>query len=187
MRIARLLSSHNDLSTPRSPSGCSSSVSVSTFAHGAGSAHDLRESSGQAGVCYHSHGQQSPWLSILHPKIEKILNSFHPHRHFTFNYQLVFGNFSRHISQKEYLGHYYRLEVNMGPTTQITKNELRRRAGLLNVSEAARYLGINPRQFRYRIDSRGWPQPSIRIGSKPRRYYSQEALEQLQRLLAQKR
>lgn len=29
--------------------------------------------------------------------------------------------------------------------------------------------------------------PAIRIGSKPRRYYSQEALEQLQRLLAQKR
>ena len=75
----------------------------------------------------------------------------------------------------------------MGPTTEITKDELRRRAGLLNVSEAAAHLGMNPRRLRYQLDCGGLPQPTVRIGSKPRRYYSQEALEQLQRLLAQKR
>jgi hypothetical protein len=110
-----------------------------------------------------------------------------PISHSTPNCQFVFGNFSRRISQNECVEHYYRLEVNMGPTTEITKDELRRRAGLFNVSEAAAHLGMDPRRLRYQLDWGRLPQPTVRIGSKPRRYYSQEALEQLQRLLAQNR
>lgn len=68
-------------------------------------------------------------------------------------------------------------------TTTITKDELRRRAGILNIGEAAVQLGIDARRFRYHIECGIMPQPTVRIGSKPRRYYSQEALQQLQRLL----
>lgn len=71
----------------------------------------------------------------------------------------------------------------MEHTTTITKDELRRRAGLLNIGEAAAQLGVDPRRFRYQLDCGIMPQPTVRIGSKPRRYYSQEALQQLQRLL----
>ena len=86
MRIAKwagLLSGHDDLLTPlesfRLVQLCLHKDFQLTVQD---QCMNSRKCSGQAGVCYHSHGQQSPWLSILHPKIEKIMNpkvpcSFH--------------------------------------------------------------------------------------------------------------
>ena len=74
----------------------------------------------------------------------------------------------------------------MSQVTTITREELRRRAGLFNIGEAAAQLGIAPRRFRYQLECGVVPQPLVRIGSKSRRYYFQEELEPLQRLLVQR-
>jgi predicted HTH domain antitoxin len=41
----------------------------------------------------------------------------------------------------------------MSQVITITREELRRRAGILNIGEAAELIGIQPRRFRYKLSS----------------------------------
>ena len=54
----------------------------------------------------------------------------------------------------------------------ITRDQLRRQAGFVNIIEAATMLELEPRWFRYQLESGVLPRPSIRIGTASRRYYS---------------
>ena len=62
----------------------------------------------------------------------------------------------------------------------ITKNDLRYRAGLLNILEVAKLVGVPERRFRYLIESQCVFQPQTRIGRKRRAYYTTEEIEQIQ-------
>jgi len=61
----------------------------------------------------------------------------------------------------------------------LTKDEMRRRAGLFNVAEAATLVGIEPRLFRYQLERGALAGPSTRIGNKPRRYYTADDLDMI--------
>jgi DNA-binding transcriptional MerR regulator len=68
----------------------------------------------------------------------------------------------------------------------ITKADLRYRAGLLNILEVAKLVGIPERRFRYLIECECVFQPQTRIGKRRRAYYTTEEIEQIQGLLIAK-
>ena len=65
--------------------------------------------------------------------------------------------------------------------TLRNRTELRRRAGLFTIGEAAEMLGVNHWAFRYQVAAGHLVQPSVRIGSKARRYYTDEDVDQMRR------
>jgi hypothetical protein len=58
----------------------------------------------------------------------------------------------------------------------LTRDEVRRRAGIFNIAEAATVIGLEPRLFRYELERGRVSGPSIRIGNRSRRYYTAEDL-----------
>lgn len=78
--------------------------------------------------------------------------------------------------EKRILWHYY-----MVMATVISKEDLRRQAGLFNIEEAAEFIGVRPRLFRYDLTQGRVFRPSIRIGIKRRCYYTVAEVEELRR------
>jgi hypothetical protein len=86
------------------------------------------------------------------------------------------------FSEKCAVEDYYTGEAHTMTHTTLSKDELRQRAGIVNIGEAAAMVGIEPRHFRYQLESGAFARPLIRIGTKPRRYYTLDDVEQIRRL-----
>lgn len=65
----------------------------------------------------------------------------------------------------------------------LTRDEVRRRAGIFNIAEAATVIGLEPRLFRYELERGRVSGPSIRIGNRSRRYYTVEDLATIRAML----
>jgi len=68
----------------------------------------------------------------------------------------------------------------------LTRDEVRRRAGLFTVTEAATLFEMRPRRLRYYLECGLVACPSIRIANKPRRYYAAEDLATIKATLKER-
>lgn len=68
-------------------------------------------------------------------------------------------------------------------TQAVTRDELRRKAGLFNIAEVADIIGIKRRLFRYELERGRVAFPSVRIGTRNRRFYTAEDLEAIKAVL----
>jgi DNA-binding transcriptional MerR regulator len=61
--------------------------------------------------------------------------------------------------------------------------DLRHRAGLMNIGEAADLLGLTERRFRYLLESARIFRPQTRIGKRRRGYYTTSEIQEIRRLI----
>ena len=71
----------------------------------------------------------------------------------------------------------------MDSNTTLSVIDLRHRAGLLNICEAADSLGLPERRFRYLLESRRLFRPQVRIDRRRRGYYTVEEISQIRDLI----
>ncbi len=65
----------------------------------------------------------------------------------------------------------------------VTREQLRRLAGFYTIEEMAAIVGIESRQFRYHLECGFILRPSVRIGTKARRYYRRQDVERISETL----
>lgn len=67
--------------------------------------------------------------------------------------------------------------------TTLSTADLRHRAGLMNIGEAAALLGLRERRFRYMLESARIFRPHTRIGKRRRGYYTTGEILEIRRLI----
>lgn len=67
--------------------------------------------------------------------------------------------------------------------TTLSTADLRHRAGLLNIGEAAALLGLGERRFRYLLESDRIFRPQTRIGTRRRGYYTTGEIQKIRRMI----
>jgi DNA-binding transcriptional MerR regulator len=68
-------------------------------------------------------------------------------------------------------------------TLSVSVIDLRRRAGLLNITEVADLLGIPVRRFNYFLESSRLFRPQVRIDRRRRGYYTAADIDQIRDLI----
>ena len=61
--------------------------------------------------------------------------------------------------------------------------EVRRQAGLLNIGEVAKLIGLPDRRFRYLLESAKIFRPQTRIGRRERGYYTADEIAEIRGLI----
>jgi hypothetical protein len=69
--------------------------------------------------------------------------------------------------------------------TVLSTTALRLRAGLRNIGEAADFVGLPQRRFRYLLESARIFRPQTRIGRRVRSYYTVDEIDRIRRLVGE--